>query len=84
MPHLIWREVVAAVAPEESEAKAALAMPGSFLRNEKRQFHVIVQNGLFAPIIPFEGYAGPVRFRDGGLIAFICAPANAVTNFQFS
>ena len=81
---LTLREIVAAVAPKGGEAKAALAIPGSFLRNEKRQFHVIVQNGLFAPIIPFEGYAGPIGFRDGCLVAFIGAPANAVTNLEFS
>jgi hypothetical protein len=43
-----------------------------------------VQNGLFATNIPFEGYAGPIRFRDGCLVAFIRAPANATTDLELS
>jgi hypothetical protein len=43
--------------------------------------HVVVHNGLRTAIVPFNGYARPIRFSDGALICLIVFPAKAVTDF---
>jgi hypothetical protein len=46
--------------------------------------HVVMLDGLLAAIIPFDGYACPVRFSDGATVGLIVSPANAVASFQKS
>jgi hypothetical protein len=43
--------------------------------------HIIMQNSLFAAVIPLDGDAGPIRFRNDALIRFVLLPANAVADF---
>ncbi len=56
----------------------------SFPGNDGDGIHVIVQDGLLAPAVPFEGDAGPVRFGDGALIGLVVAPADAGAYVQQS
>jgi hypothetical protein len=44
--------------------------------------HIVVKNGLFATIIPFDGYARPIFFSDRALIVLVGVPANAVAEFE--
>jgi hypothetical protein len=46
--------------------------------------HVIMQDRLFAAIIPFDGDACPVRFRDGALVGLVFLPTNFVAASQLS
>jgi hypothetical protein len=41
-----------------------------------------VQDGLLAPIVPLERYAGPVYFGDGAKIILVATPADAGTDVQ--
>jgi hypothetical protein len=41
-----------------------------------------MKNGLFAAIIPFDGYARPILFSDRALIVLVGVPANAVAEFE--
>jgi hypothetical protein len=43
-----------------------------------------VKNGLLAAIIPFDGYARPVLFRDGATVGFVVLPTYPVTDAEFS
>jgi hypothetical protein len=45
------------------------------------QTHVIMQNGLLTAIVPFDGYACPIRFGYGATVGLIVSPANAVASF---
>ena len=38
--------------------------------------HVIMQNGLLAPIVPLQRHAGPVRLGDGGLVILVVSPTD--------
>jgi hypothetical protein len=44
--------------------------------------HIVVKNGLFAAIIPFDGYARPILFSDCALIVPVTVPANAVADVE--
>ena len=44
--------------------------------------HIVVQNGLLAAIIPFDGYARPILFSDGALITQISIPKNTVADIE--
>jgi hypothetical protein len=46
--------------------------------------HIVVKNDLLAAIIPFDGYASPIRFSDGALIVFICMPTDTVADAECS
>jgi hypothetical protein len=46
--------------------------------------HIVVQDGLFAAIIPSDGDTRPTRFRDGALVGSVFLPENAVADFKFS
>jgi hypothetical protein len=54
----------------------------SFLRHNADAFHIVVQDGLLAPIVPLERYASPVRFGDGAKIILVATPADAGTDVQ--
>ena len=47
-------------------------------RHQLNLRHVVVKN---AAIIPFDGYARPIRFRDRAKIGCRDAPANTVADF---
>jgi hypothetical protein len=61
-----------------------LAKLSGLNRHRKNFSHVVVKNGLLAAIVPFDGYARPVRFNDGALIVPIVMPANAVADVELS
>ena len=46
--------------------------------------HIIMQNSLLAAIIPFNGYASPIRFGDCALIASVVLPTNTVADAECS
>ena len=46
--------------------------------------HIVVQNGLLAAIIPFDGYARPILFSDGALITQISNSKNTVADIEQS
>jgi hypothetical protein len=46
--------------------------------------HVVVKNRLHAAIIPFDGYARPIRFSDGAKVRCCGPPANAFANSECS
>ena len=46
--------------------------------------HVVVQDRLFAAIVPFDGHARPIFFGDGALIGLIVLPANTITDVEGS
>jgi hypothetical protein len=54
------------------------------LWNEENHLHVIMQHGLLVAIVPLESYARPILFRDGALVVFVLAPANASADFEYS
>jgi hypothetical protein len=43
-----------------------------------------MQHGLPVAIVPLETYARPILFRDGALVVFVFAPANASADFEYS
>jgi hypothetical protein len=49
-----------------------------FIRHPLNLHHVVVQNGLLAAIVPFDGHASPILFSDDAQIILIRIPANAV------
>jgi hypothetical protein len=55
-----------------------------FIRHLLNLRHVVVVNGLLTAIVPFDGYARPIRFSDGALIGSIVLPANAVADVKLS
>jgi hypothetical protein len=55
-----------------------------FRRNPLNLRHVIMQDGLLAAIIPFDGYACPICFDDGTEIGCRVSPANAIPDGQLS
>ena len=46
--------------------------------------HVIMKNGLLTAIVPFDGYACPIRFSDGATVGLIVSPANEVADLERS
>jgi hypothetical protein len=54
------------------------------LWNEENHLHVVMQHGLPVTIVPLEGHARPVLFRDDALIVLVLAPANASAYFESS
>jgi hypothetical protein len=55
-----------------------------FIRHLLNLRHVVVVNGLLTAVIPFDGYARPIRFSDGALVGSIVLPANTVADFEGS
>jgi hypothetical protein len=55
-----------------------------FIRHPLNLRHVVVVNGLLTAVIPFDGYARPIRFSDGALIGSIVLPANTVADVKLS
>jgi hypothetical protein len=47
-------------------------------RHALHRSHVIMQNGLLTAIVPFDGYARPIRFSDSAKVSRSEPPANAV------
>jgi hypothetical protein len=43
-----------------------------------------MKHGLLAAIVPFDGYARPIRFSDGATVRLIVSPAHAVANLKES
>ena len=60
------------------------AQPHTNLRRPRNLPHIVVQDGLFAAIIPSDGDTRPTRFRDGALVGSVFLPENAVADFEFS
>jgi hypothetical protein len=48
----------------------------SFLGYDADAFHVVVQDRLMAPIVPFQRDPGPVGLGDGGLVILVITPTN--------
>ena len=82
-PNAIGPASISALKVESSYATGKVA-PTSFLGIEKYQRHIVMQNGLLVTIIPFEGYAGPIRCLDRALIVLVFAPVDAIANLQLS
>jgi hypothetical protein len=55
-----------------------------FIRHLLNLRHVVVVNGLLTAVIPFDGYARPIRFSDGALVGSIVLPANTVADVKLS
>lgn len=58
--------------------------PQSLSGNCGYGLHVVVQDRLQAPAVPFQSNAGPAGVSDGALVVFVVAPADAGTGFQES
>lgn len=43
-----------------------------------------MQNGLHAAIIPFDGYARPIRFSHSATVGLIVSPTNTVAGLEVS
>jgi len=54
------------------------------MRHQLNLHHVIVESGLLAAIVPFDGYARPILLGNSALMIFIILPANAVANVEKS
>jgi hypothetical protein len=64
---------------------ARSALPSNQIRRHAlHRSHVIMKNGLLAAIVPFDGYASPIRFRHGATVGLIVSPANSVADFECS
>lgn len=55
-----------------------------FNRHPLNLRHVVVKNGLNAAIIPSDGYARPIRFRDGTKVGCCGSPTNAFADAECS
>jgi hypothetical protein len=56
----------------------------SFPGNDGHGIHIILQDGLLAPAVPFDRNPGPGFFGDGALIVLVATPANAGADVQQS
>ena len=56
----------------------------SFLRYNADARHIVVQDGLLAPIVPFDGDPGPVLFGNSAKVVVVVAPADAGADVEQS